>query len=141
MYGRLIFFMLGAMMTSPLCAETKLSYGFGGVRMQVGRVHMSVRSRGRVSTSIPVGNTWFHQSNYGMSGVSFDSPVGRIDSISNARKRRSLAWYTARPPSRVPNRIDWKLRNIRPDTPAWQYSQPNYGAMHVTNPRFFPYRR
>ena len=94
--------------------QTRVNYGLSGVSLSVGRVNINVQSGGRVTTSVPVGRMWFHQSNYGLGGLTYDSPTGRLDSITDYQRRRSYAWHTSYPRARADNRIDWKLNTIRP---------------------------
>jgi hypothetical protein len=105
-------------------AQTRVHRDLGGVSMNVGRVNLSVRLDGRVTTSVPVGRIWAHQSNYGFGGLTYDSPVGRFDSLYNNQRQQTFAWYKAYPKTRVNNRVDWKLNRLRP--PPWQPSPRPY---------------
>lgn len=111
-------------------AQTRLHRDLGGVSLQLDRIHLSVRRSGRVTTSIPSGNGWYYQSNYGFGGLTYDSPNGRLDSLYNVENARTFAWYTSQPPSRAPNLIDWRLQRIRPDKEFWRPPEPAVGPSH-----------
>ena len=92
-------------------AQTFLHRDFGGVSRYsgTGNVLLNVRNDGRVRTSVRVGNTWFHNGNDGITGLSHEGRMGRLDVFSQPNRTRPTGWYTP-----------W--RNSRLTVPSW--SQP-----------------
>ena len=122
--------------TSLAAGQTRLHPDLGGVSLKLDRLQLSVRLDGRVTTSVPVANKWFYQSNYGFGGLTYDSPVGRLDSLYNTRKQQTFAWYTNNPPSRARNWNDYRLREIRPyQLPP---TTPSLGPQHGSAVFFSP---
>ena len=66
--------------TSLAAGQTRLHPDLGGVSLKLDRLQLSVRLDGRVTTSVPVANKWFYQSNYGFGGTYWS--YGREDNGS-----------------------------------------------------------
>ncbi len=119
--------------TQVAVAQTRVHRDLGGVSLNVGRVNLSVRVNGRVTTSVPVGRMWAHQSNYGFGGLTYDSPVGRLDSLYNNRSQ-TFAWYKTYPSARANNLVDWRLNRLR-STPWQPYPTPYRQPIPTIAPR------
>jgi hypothetical protein len=89
-----VFILAVAAWDKPAAAQTHLHYDLGGVSTKVGKVWLHSRSDGRVTTSIRVGRSIFHDSNYGVSGMSYEYASGRLDLLTGSRGEPSFNWYT-----------------------------------------------
>lgn len=84
---------LALTMVHECCGETWIHRDWAGVTTWVGRVRISSRRNGRTVTSVRVGNNYFHDSNFGLSGVTYQGTSGRVDVLSNSRNGRSRTYY------------------------------------------------
>ena len=89
--------------------QTWLHPDLGGVSTRVGRVVISARNNGHITTSVPVGPYSFHNSNRGLTGLSYYGTYGRFDSISYRKVNRAAytPYYLYR---QVPRRQRFPMR-------------------------------
>ncbi len=77
-----------------LAAQTRLHRDLGGVTIRVGNVLISSRLDGRTVTAVRVGRSTFYNSNFGLTGLSYQSHTGRLDALWNGKLQRNYASFT-----------------------------------------------